>query len=74
MIFRDNWSTKNNENNSVDNSPSEEFAFFNSKENTIDSVKHNFNYRRLYSAEGYEVEIDGTKEKCLVQVDSYAYS
>lgn len=40
---------------------------FYSKEETINSVKENFDYRRFYSTEGYTVTIDGSIEQVLIQ-------
>jgi hypothetical protein len=40
---------------------------FFSKEETINDVIENFNYRRNYSAEGYAVEIDNIKEQVIIQ-------
>ena len=44
-------------------------AFYN-KEESIQSVKDNFDFRRFYTAEGYDIEINGVMERCLVQTSS----
>lgn len=43
---------------------------FYSREETVDNVKENFDIRRYYSAEGYDIEINGVTERCLVQTPS----
>lgn len=40
---------------------------FYTKEETIDSVKSNFDIRRYYSAEGYSVVVDGVIEQVIIQ-------
>ena len=47
--------------------PSNEFF---TKEESIQSVKDNFNFRRYYTAEGKDIVINGVVEKCLVQTSS----
>ena len=44
-------------------------AFY-SKEESIQSVKDNFDIRRYHTAEGYDIEINGITERCLVQMSS----
>lgn len=44
-------------------------VFYN-KEESIQSVKDNFDFRRFYTAEGYDIEINGVMERCLVQTSS----
>lgn len=44
-------------------------VFYN-KEESIQSVKDNFDIRRYYTAEGYDIEINGVTERCLVQTSS----
>lgn len=44
-------------------------VFFN-REESIQSVKDNFDIRRRYTAEGYDIEINGVIERCLVQTSS----
>lgn len=43
---------------------------FYSREETIQSVKENYDIRRYYSAEGYDLVINGVTERCLVQMPS----
>lgn len=58
--MRNNWSLNKDEFNSI----------FYSKEETIENVRENFDIRRLYSAEGYDILINGVSERCLVQTSS----
>lgn len=58
MNIRQSWLNDDSENLS---------SLFYSKEETIASVKRNFDFRRYNSAEGKEVEIDGIKEQVLIQ-------
>lgn len=44
-------------------------TFYN-KEESIQSVKDNFDLRRYNTAEGYDIEINGVMERCLVQTSS----
>lgn len=50
----------------LDNDSSLDGLFY-SKEETIESVKTNYNIRRYYSAEGITVLIDGIEERVIVQ-------
>lgn len=43
---------------------------FYNKEETVQNVKDNFDMRRYYTAEGYDIEINGIVERCLVQTSS----
>ena len=46
-----------------------ESMYFNRDEH-IESVKQNFDFRRYHSAEGYNIEINGIHEQCIVQMPS----
>lgn len=39
-------------------------------EETTENVKDNFNLRRFYSSEGYDILINGVEERCLIQTSS----
>ena len=58
LNMRDDWII---EGSSLDSS------YYN-KEETVSNVKENFDFRRYYSAEGYDLEINGVHERCLVQM------
>lgn len=60
MNMRNNWTLQ--EEKTVD--------LFYSKEETIANVKENFDIRRFYSCEGYNIKINGISERCIVQTSS----
>lgn len=43
---------------------------FYSREETAKDVQENYDIRRFYSGEGYDIEINGVVERCLVQTSS----
>lgn len=43
---------------------------FYTKQETIENVTENFDIRRYHSAEGYDIEINGVMERCIVQTSS----
>lgn len=43
---------------------------FYTKNETVENVKENFDMRRYYGSEGYDIEINGISERCLVQTSS----
>ena len=61
MNMRDEWTIGNEETFS---------DIFYNKEESIQSVKDNFDIRRYYTAEGYDLEINGVMERCLVQTSN----
>lgn len=61
MNMRDNWTISENKCFS---------DMFYNREESIQSVKDNFDIRRYYTAEGYDIEINGVVERCLVQTSS----
>lgn len=61
MDMRNEWTIGDNEGFS---------DMFYSREESIQSVKDNFDLRRYYTSEGYDIEINGITERCLVQTSS----
>ena len=43
---------------------------FYNREETIENAKENFDIRRFYTPEGYDIVINGITERCLVQMPS----
>lgn len=64
MKIRDNWLIKQND----------VLASFYSRDETIDSVKTNFDIRRYHSAEGFTVVVDDTEEQVLIQEHTNPYN
>lgn len=54
----------------LQNEPEDLSSLFYSREETIESVKTNFDFRRFYSAEGYSVTVNGQTDNCLIQTPS----
>lgn len=61
MDMRNEWTIGDNEGFS---------DMFYNREESIQSVKDNFDLRRYYTSEGYDIEINGITERCLVQTSS----